>query len=258
MKNCKIVAKRLTAIAMCAIMFLVCITPFAVMADDSVDAMWAELFAKAEAAVTEEQIAEIEEWKAAEEAFFANLSPESLWDAFVDANPDVYELSEGEIRYARHRMDELYTFLREDILNQSNATPNSTFVGNAGVYARRFSTHDGLHFTTQHTIEAIGFAATAEARIRFTGMQEDAFRHYYWNFRSVTSITVGTTQNGRLNSTRIHTTNRELATNILRRNPSLNVPQPTVQQVAACASLKCIAIQIPIPRSGILWSVKLS
>jgi hypothetical protein len=69
-------------------------------------------------------------------------------------------------------------------------------------------------------------------------MQQDAYRHYLWNFNAVRNVMVHVTQDGRIRSTRIYTTNRELATNILRRFPALNVDNPTASQLATALNLR--------------------
>jgi len=213
------------------------------LTETEIEILWAELLAEAEAAVTVEQLAEIDSWMAAEEMFFANVTLDSLWEEFILDNPEVFELGDYEIRNVKNRIAELYEYLitaNTPIGVYENLMPaNTPITGAIDAYTRAFSRTDGLtNLIVRTSIEANGAVAAAEAWILFSGMRQDAFRHYYWNLLSVRDIGVGITQNGRINSTRIFTTNRELATNILRRNPSLNVSNPTAQQIATATNLR--------------------
>jgi hypothetical protein len=202
--------------------------PLPHLSDADIDAVWAEFYRIAEAAVTQERIDEAARIRKETDEFFSNLTSEMLWESFLDEHPEilVLSLSENELLEVRKELDVLF--------EQITSAPNSFLVNAKRAYARHFSAHDGVSATIRTAIEAIGVEALAVAKLLFPNdpSKEDAYRHYVWNFNSVRSYTVGITQNGRLNSTRIYTTNYELAANIIRRAPHLNVDNPTDHQLA--------------------------
>lgn len=187
------------------------------------EAFMEEALQIARASVTPEQIAAIGRVLAEEEAFFANLTPESLWDAWLLENPDVFRLglSEREMFALQQRVVAQY----EMIAATNQASP--LFFGNwHRDIARAFSSEDGLNVVTRSLIEGLGALAAVETNLVFPGggyseYRKDAFRHYFWNFMSVQDIAIGITQAGRLRSTRIYTTNYELARTVARRMPQL-------------------------------------
>lgn|GEM_PF-1546491 len=99
---------------------------------------------------------------------------------------------------------------------------------------------DGVSVVGRIAIEASGDSAQNDAASAFLydRLRQDAYRHYLWNFRAVRNVVVHLIQDGRIRSTRIYTTNRELATNILRRYPSLNGANPTASQLATALNLR--------------------
>ena len=173
------------------------------------EAFMEEALQIARASVTPEQIAAIKRMLAEEEAFFANLTPESLWDAWLLENPDVFMLglSEREMFALQQRV----VAQHEMIAATNQVSP--LFFGNwHRDIARAFSSEDGLSAVTRTFIEAVGFEAVLETNLAFPGgryseYRRDAFRHYWWNFRSVQDILIGISQDGRVRSTRIYTTN---------------------------------------------------
>lgn len=187
------------------------------------EAFMEEALQIARASVTPEQIAAIGRMLAEEEAFFANLTPESLWDAWLLENPDVFMLglSEREMFALQTRVVAQY----EMIAATNQVSP--LFFGNwHRDIARAFSSEDGLNVVTRSLIEGLGALAVAETNLvfpgdRYTEHRRDAFRHYFWNFMSVQDIAIGITQAGRIRSTRIYTTNYELARTVARFMPEL-------------------------------------
>jgi len=187
------------------------------------EAFMEEALQIARASVTPEQIAAIKRMLAEEEAFFANLTPESLWDAWLLENPDVFMLglSEREMFALQQRV----VAQHEMIAATNQVSP--LFFGNwHRDIARAFSSEDGLSAVTRTFIEAVGFEAVLETNLAFPGgryseYRRDAFRHYWWNFRSVQDILIGISQDGRVRSTRIYTTNYELARTVARFMPQL-------------------------------------
>lgn len=212
--------------------------------DAQIEAFWAQALTEAEAAVTSSQIAEIESTMAEEEKFYTNLTPETLWEEFIKDNPEVFQLSASEIEYIKQKIKELYNYITPNSTMSTTfeVAPLSTpFTSAIEVYTRGFSREDGLtNLVVLSAIEKNAVNAWAAAPIMYPNntWQQDAYRHYFWNFAAVQDILVGITQNGSVNSTRIHTTNRELATNILRRNPHLNVANPTASQIATALNLR--------------------
>ncbi|MBT9140228.1 MAG: hypothetical protein DDT30_00804 [Dehalococcoidia bacterium] len=208
-----------------------------VMSEAEIDTFWEQVWLDAEEAVTSEQIAEIQRMRAEEEEFLANLTLESFWETFIYDQPEILELSKYEIQVIKQRIESLYSSIA------STVDVKSPLTGAIEAYAWHLSRADGLtNLVVRTALRANGAAASVEASLAFPGQnnrwRRDAFRHYYWNHLCVNDVAVGITQNGRLNSTRIYTTNRELATNILSRNPNLNVDNPTNQQLATALNLR--------------------
>lgn len=201
-----------------------------------------EVLALAEAAVTQEQVDAIEARWAEEEAFFANLTPESLWEAWLSENPEALLLrtNGSELLEARLQVEALY----ESIMSTGNFAAFSGFLENRSrELAREFSSHDGLSIVARTAIELAGAESLGEAMIVFPGAanywRQDAFRHYRWNFVSVSALPVGITQAGRYSSTRIYTTNYELSRTVLRHMPALiTSPNLTAHQIATAINLR--------------------
>ena len=209
------------------------------------DALWEQMVAEAEAAVTPEQIAEIEKQMVEEENFFSNLTPYTLWEVFIEDNPEVLE-SRAAIRDVWQEIEKLYDYM----ISTSSVMPispmsNSPLTGGIESYTRALSQADGLtNLVVRSAIEASAATAATTARSIYPNnrWRQDAFRHYLWNFTAVQNTLVGITQNGRVNSARIYTTNRELATNIMRRTPSLNVSNPNANQRVTMVNLRNIIL----------------
>jgi len=211
--------------------------------------------------VTPEQIAEAYRIMEETEQFFSTLSPESLWDAYLAENlaqkhslprqtyvlynaisPELSSptMSEGELSETKREVKGLYDEINADNTLSSSSISTSSISSASLAYTRHFSGHDGVGVVGRTAIEASGDSAQNDAASAFPtdGLRQDAYRHYLWNFRAVRNVAVHLTQDGRIRSTRIYTTNRELATNILRRHPSLNVANPTASQLATALNLR--------------------
>jgi len=240
--------------------------------EQQIDAFWGEILREAEAAVTSEQIAEAYRIMEETEQFFSALSPESLWKAYLaenlvqknsipkqtyvsynTINPDLSsrDVSEGELSETKREVKALYDEIKADnTLSSSSISTHSISTSSIATnyistdvllrYTRHFSGHDGVGVVGRTAIEASGNSALRDAAIAFPNeaMRQDAYRHYLWNFRAVRNSAVHLIQGGRINSTRIYTTNRELVTNILRRSPTLNVANPTPHQLATALNLR--------------------
>lgn len=61
------------------------------MTEKEVEAFWDKLYREAEVAVTPEMIAEAQRFIDEEEQFYANLTPEKLWEGYLDENPEIFE-----------------------------------------------------------------------------------------------------------------------------------------------------------------------
>ena len=107
-------------------------------------------------------------------------------------------------------------------------------------YCRYFSSQDGLGTIARLNIEAYGVQALDYAATEFPNDvdKQDAFRHYSWNYYCMLSSLIGVTLNIRENSTRIYTTNYELANNLLRRNVIPRTDSPTSAQLATALNLR--------------------
>jgi len=227
--------------------------------EEGLDAFWDRVFEEAYEYVesyTDKEWAEIErefEERQEEEAeFLSNLSPESLWESYVDANPEVQDMNQEAIESLQEDIQELYEVISHDefdVMIQEfyesfgdyegtvvsryqgiQATSAYSITGGAvAAWTNNFSIEDGLNFATRRAIELTGSHAAVEAN-RFYGnnaMRQDAFRHYGWNFRASIDMTVGANLTARRNNARIFTTNRELASIIIRRDPNLNTTNIT-------------------------------
>jgi hypothetical protein len=212
------------------------------MSEAEIQAMWDEMVREAEAAVTPEQIYEIERMMEAERYFFDNLTLETLWEVYLDENPEIllWRMSADELSNIRGDLAELYEFIKSQ---HYTITPRSPFANAARAYSRHFSGEDGVGAVARSAIEADGALALWTSDNEFPGahnnMIRDALRHYLWNFLAVLhSSGKPLTQAGRLNAARIYTTNYELATNILRRTPSLRTETPTATQRGTAMNLR--------------------
>jgi hypothetical protein len=205
------------------------------MTEEEVEAFWDKLYREAEVAVTPEMIAEAQRFIDEEEQFYANLTPEKLWEGYLDENPEIFEqrLSSNKLLEIKKEIDALY----ETIMYSNNRT---SYLNAKRAYGRYFSEQDGLTIIARSAIELIGSEALTYAKEVFPNnmWKEDAFRHYIWNFNCVKALAVGITQNGRLNSTRIYTTNYELVNNLLRRNVIPRTNQPTATELAIALNLR--------------------
>ena len=231
--------------------------------EQQINAFWEETLREAEAAVTPEQIAEAYRIMEETEQFFSTLSPESLWDAYLAENlaqkhslpkqtyvlyntisPELSSprMSEGELSETKREVKALYDEIKADNTLSSNSISTSSISSSGAslTYTRHFSGHDGVGVVARTAIEASGNSAQNDAASAFPNdfLRRDAYRHYLWNFRAVRNLAVAVTQAGRTSSTRIYTTNRELATNILRRFPFLDVANPTASQLATALNLR--------------------
>ena len=207
-----------------------------------IERQMAQIYAQAVADVTDEQIAEIAALREAEEEFLANLTPESMWEEWLKDNC-VQDLGRSEISYIQERVKGMYESIVEerdkvDELSERlsiapmNSTPIATVIDH---WTRGFSRVDGLtNFIVRSAIEAYGAMASFSALVNFPNdhWRQDAFRHYAWNFSSAGSIEVGITAAGRMNSTRIFTTNREWVVMFFHFNPRYRVTNPSDEQIA--------------------------
>ena len=202
------------------------------------EAFWAEILREAEATVTPEQIAEAYRIMEETEKFFSSLNPETIWEAYLDENPEISgrRMSKGELSEIKREVNTLFEKMTVDDIISPNSISSSALLA----YTRHFSGHDGVGVVGRTAIEVNGNSAQNDAASAFpnNAMQRDAYRHYLWNFSAVRDVAVYITQNGRIRSTRIYTTNRELATNILRRFPTLDVANPTANQLATALNLR--------------------
>ena len=235
--------------------------------EQQVSACWGEMLRQAEAAVTSEQIAEAYRIMEETKQFFSALSPESLWEAYLaenlvqkssipkqtyvlynTINPELSSrgMTEGELSETKREVKALYVEMKAvNTLSSSNIAtsgiaPSYISTNALLTYTRHFSGHDGVGVVGRTAIEASGNSAQNDAASACPNdtMRQDAYRHYLWNFRAVRNLAVHVTQGGRINSTRIYTTNRELVTNILRHTSALNVENPTPHQLATALNLR--------------------
>lgn len=203
------------------------------------DAFCSKMIMEAEANVTQEQIDEAYRIMEETEQFFLNLSPESLWEAYLVENHEFSRIgmSQRELLAIKLEVQALY----DEIMANKDFSPRSLLPsGTLLAYTRHFSGHDGVGIIGRTAIEANGHSALNDAEDAFPNnyMKQDAYRHYLWNFSAVRNLAVYWSQIGRVRSTCIYTTNRELATNILRRYPSLDVEEPTANQLATALNLR--------------------
>jgi len=181
---------------------------------------------------------ELEEFHAEEAYFWENLSPEFLWEMYVEDNPEVLVMRSGMDVAIRAELNDMYETL---VSNYASIAPTDFYVpgfNNAvGVWTRQFSIDDGLSHTNISTIEAIGIDAAVISTAAgvlpgWNTMRVDAYRHWLWNSMSVSNLAVGANATTRYNRTRIMTTNRELASIMFDSQPSLITTTPTAQQLA--------------------------
>lgn len=187
--------------------------------------------------LTEEEWAEIErefeEQQQADQYFLDNFSPELLWEHYVEENPQVLRMRGEQVEEVKERINEVYEII---ISMGLNILPSGAYMdidpfvydfvgGSVAAWTRHFSDQDGLGAAARTGIIADGAVASTRSQRQYPndGMRRDAYRHYSWNYLGVTNPTVGATLNTRQANTRIFTTNRELASLIIRQNPSLNV-----------------------------------
>lgn len=214
-------------------------------------AIWQRMYEKAVAytdSLTDEEFAEIEreleEQKQIDQYFWDNLSPELLWDSYVEDNPEVLRMRSGEKIEIKEALTELYENLKsKDVASMNldeNIAPFYSIGGVTGFWTANFSTLDGLSAATRTAINFIGGTATTTSNNAFTStdMRRDGFRHWLWNFLSVRDITVGANQSTRIQRTRNFTTNRELATMIVRNNSTLNTSSPSTAQITQARSIR--------------------
>ncbi|MCL2212520.1 MAG: hypothetical protein FWB93_01630 [Oscillospiraceae bacterium] len=207
----------------------------------------AQIYTQAVANVTNEQLAEIAAHRQAEEDFLANLSPETMWIEWLKDNC-VQDLTRAEVRYVREKIDKLYIQMsaQPDAMDVMGEATNSTpLARNIEVWTRRFSEIDGLtNRVVIAAIESYGVMRGADAQMNFPNdrWRRDAFRHYAWNFFAAGSIAVGVSVTGRMNSTRIYTTNREMVTMVFRHLPHLDVANPTDLQIATGIQFRTIVL----------------
>lgn len=203
------------------------------MTEEELEAYGEQLYREAEATVTPEQIAEAQKFLDEEEKFFSNLTPETLWQTYLDENPEVFTLSKSEILEIKQEVEALY----EEIVSVNS---RATYTNAKRAYCRYFSSQDGLGTIARLNIEAYGAQCLDYAASEFPNdvWKQDAFRHYSWNYYCMLSSLIGITLNTRENSTRIYTTNYELANNLLRRNVIVRTDSPTSTQLATALTLR--------------------
>jgi hypothetical protein len=213
------------------------------LTEAEIEAIGAEILREAEASVTPEQITEAYKIMEETERFLSSLNPETIWEAYLDENPEITyrRMSKGKLSEIKREVNTLFETMTVDGINSPKYISSSYIPSSALLaYTRHFSGHDGVGVVGRTAIEANGNSASNDAASVFPNdaMRQDAYRHYLWNFSAVRNIAVHVTQDGRIRSTRIYTTNRELATNILRRFPDLNVAEPTATQLATALNLR--------------------
>jgi len=228
------------------------------LTDAERDALWQRLIGDAETYVenlSEEKIieieAELEAFYEAEEYFLENLSPEFLWELYVEENPEVLRMRNGIETVIEEEINTMYETLAAEHHGVIEVSPFFSPGGNTpvGFWTRRFSQDDGVSQGNIAAIEAEGLVARtmAERERRSSGwseMREDAFRHWLWNHLSVRATTVGLNATTRYNRTRIVTTNRELATAIFQAQPSLETASPTANQLAMGRYLRIVLVNL--------------
>ena len=213
-----------------------------VFIEDGLDSFWERLFFEAEqytASLSAEEWYEIYaafELQQQEEAYFwENLSPEFLWNYYIEANPTILLQRGSAIEETKERILQTYNnmILARDRESITAFSGYSITGGAVAAWTRNFNDEDGLGATARNAINADGLAAINRSEIRYTAdadaLRRDAYRHYSWNYLAVTNPLVGITRNNRVANTRIFTTNRELASMIVRANPNLNATNITAQ-----------------------------
>ena len=196
--------------------------------------------------MSEEELAEIEreleQRRQEEDYFWANLSPEFLWELYVKENPQVLRMRSDEVSELKEAVKESYYDLIRWRAYQGieDISAGAAFWAHAAVetWTNQFAMDAGVPLGARQALTTSGPSTWVDARTVSNqqgwgagSWREDAYRHWLWNARLVNNTLVGATQSQRVGNTRIFTTYREIVTYIHRHDTSLRTTNPTAAQL---------------------------
>ena len=219
------------------------------LTDEIINALWVRVIENAMYQTTklsQDELYVIEvfinEMKDEEQYLKDNLSPELLWKLYIEENPEILKKRGNQIDIIKEDLYNVYEIMVYNQFQEIEPMVSDDFdwvnqpLAN---WTRIFSRRDGLLQSSITAIESRGTASAALARIAFPfeRHRQGAYRHWLWNHDSVRHTSVGSTLAQRTQRTRIYTTNREIATAVMRHArtnfpcPNIDVMNPTAQSV---------------------------